>query len=740
MSYRHTPGGLVFCLGMAWRACFAASDRPDVLFLNSYHPGLYWSDQVQEGVRRSLGPHESFAVEHLDSKHFEGPRGDSLFAAEFRYKYAAHPPRLIVSSDDYALRFLLRWRDNLFPGIPVVFCGVNDFQPGLLAGHKGYTGVLELSQSTQTIELWKRLDPGITDVWVVTEHSATGTGNRTRLDSLAALRPDGLRFHFFDSGSGITWSELLSKVSKLGPQDLVYWSELYHDRNGLYIDPDQDLPEFVLRSAVPVATYSELYVVSGAAGGVCNRGLLHGQQAGRIMRRILSGESADAIPVEDDSSISPLFRWEALRRFGLDPDRLPESTKYLGKPVPVWRAYPWQSAMTLAGILVLLAMAAGLVETLRRMRKSRLHLQRSERDLRNVFDAITDAVIVHDRNGRVKSINPGGLRMYGVAKEEVEGLTIADLSAEQTPGTTNPLALIRQAELGRHVTFEWRAARPGTGAKFDAEVALTSMTLGGELQLVAVVRDISERVEARRLLQEAKVLLEQKVEERTLELRHSIEELEAFSYSVSHDLRTPLRAINGFASLLEDDLGASLDDEQRSHLDRIRAASTRMGRIIDDLLRLSRISTSSIQRSPVEMGALLVEVLADIVPSERQGQITIGVLPGLEADSRLLKPLWTNLVSNALKYSAKVDSPAIQIGAEENPDGWTWFIRDNGVGFDENFSHHLFKPFSRLHSSEEFSGTGIGLAIVHRIVTKHGGRIWAEGAPGQGATFRFTLG
>jgi hypothetical protein len=323
-------GRVAFFVSLLASSAFAISDGPDILFLNSYHPGLYWSEQVQEGVRQNLGPHEQFAVEHLDSKHFEGGGGDSLFAAEFRFKYAVHSPKLIVSSDDYALRFLLHWRDSLFPAVPVVFCGVNNYEPSLLADRKGYTGLSQLNQMAQTIELWTKIRPRITDVWLITESSATGSGNRTRFDSLAKTYQGRLRFHFFDSGNGIAWSDLLDKVSRLGSQDLVYWSELFRDKNGLYIDPDQDLPQLAERSAVPIASHSEQYVVTGAAGGVCNRGLLHGRQAGRLMRRVLAGASPDTIAISGDSSIGVVFRWDQIQRFGIDPSLLPEGTFFFG--------------------------------------------------------------------------------------------------------------------------------------------------------------------------------------------------------------------------------------------------------------------------------------------------------------------------------------------------------------------------------------------------------------------------
>lgn len=728
-------------------AAFATSEGPEVLFLNSYHPGYYWSDQVLEGVRRNLGPHEMLAVEYLDAKRFEGAKGDSLFAAEFRFKYGSRPPRVIVSADDYALRFLLHWREDLFPGVPVVFCGINNFKSSSLEGRRGYTGITERNEMSRTLELWGRLRPQATDLWVVTEHSATGSGNRARLDSLAIAYKGRWKFHFFDSGSGIDWAELLDKTSKMGETDLVYWSELFRDRNGLHIDPAQDLPELVRKAGAPVASHAEHYVVNGVAGGICNRGLLHGEQAGRLMRRVLAGADPNSIPVAVDSSIASVFRWDQVERFGLDMDLLPEESIILGLPVPVWKAYPYQTAMGAGGIAVLAAMAVGLGIALGRVRRSRSLLEKSESalrqsedSLRKMFDTIKDAVIVHDTEGKVLSMNLGGCRMYGITPEECRRYDIHDLS--DNPGLTAPQLqeMWLKASHGLDMVFEWRARRPRSGEIFDVEVVLTSIKLSGESLLLAVVRDVSERMETRRLLENAKESLEQRVEERTLELKRSYMELEAFSYSVSHDLRAPLRSIEGFAQAIDEDVGATLPAEQRDHLARIRAAGTRMGWIVDDLLRLSRISRTSIVRAHVEMGRLLEDVFAEVAPRERRDQVVVGTLPTVEADADLLKPLWTNLVSNALKYSGKVDAPAIEIGVESSQDGLVWFIRDNGAGFDPEQSEKLFKPFSRLHGEDDFPGTGIGLAIVQRIVAKHGGRIWAEGRPGEGATFRFTLG
>jgi len=746
-----TPSrGIRLSLGLlAWFALDteAASQGPDVLFLNSYHQGLHWSDQLVAGVRSSLHPHEQIFVEYLDSKRVESPRGDSLLAAVFEHKYRHRQPRVILSADDYALRFLFAWRDSLFPGVPVVFCGINNFKPSMLEGRHGYTGLGEFNRLVETVAMIPRILPEVTDLWFVTEHSATGTANRIRLDSLASANHSGQRFHFLDSAGAPSWAEVARLLSLLGPRDAVYWSELYKDRDGMYIDPEQDFGPLVQSVSVPVFAHQQQFVDLGALGGICNRGREHGLQAARLMRQVLEGADPDTLPVEVDSSVATTFRWDALRRFGIARERLPEGSLVLGAPVPVWKAYPVPTAWAIAGIVLLAAMASGLFVALEKVRRSRAALRisesalrSSEDSLRKLFDSLDDAVLVHRDDGVVEFINRGGLTMYGLREQDLPGLDVRALSAPEALVGFDLESRLQRAGNGDRLVFEWKARRPVREENFDAEVSLTPLVVEGRKRIVAVVRDVTERTAARRILLASKQDLELQIAERTRDLVQSNKELEAFAYSVSHDLRAPLRSVNGFAQALQEDLAPTLLPEHLDYLRRIRSASNRMGEIIDDLLHLSRITTSGLQRVPLDMDALVREVIQALDNPESNLEWVVGDLRHAIADPFLLTPLWTNLLSNAVKYSAKSASPRIEIGTLAERGATIWFVRDNGAGFDMAHAHHLFQPFRRLHHPDEFAGTGIGLAIVQRIVSRHGGRVWAEAELRKGATFFFTLG
>lgn len=239
----------------------------------------------------------------------------------------------------------------------------------------------------------------------------------------------------------------------------------------------------------------------------------------------------------------------------------------------------------------------------------------------------------------------------------------------------------------------------------------------------------------------AQHLLEQQVRDRTRELETANKELESFSYSVSHDLRAPLRAVSGYAMMLKEDYEDSFDPEAKRITGNIISNVKMMGQLIDDLISFSRLGKREVARRIVDMKALAEASTSELLNGwpEEKFNFVVGDLPRCFGDEDLLKQVWLNLIGNALKYSSRTSAPLIEIGYTGNSNNITWFVRDNGAGFDMKYADKLFKVFQRLHSQEEFEGTGIGLALVRRIIDKHKGRIWAESSPGSGAAFYFTL-
>jgi signal transduction histidine kinase len=251
--------------------------------------------------------------------------------------------------------------------------------------------------------------------------------------------------------------------------------------------------------------------------------------------------------------------------------------------------------------------------------------------------------------------------------------------------------------------------------------------------LVLMVMLIEHGMLYRRLVGEHR-----RAQQKTAELMAAYKELDTFSYSVSHDLRAPLRAMDGYSQMLEEDFGARLDEEGRRLLGVIRSSSLHMGQLIDDLLAFSKLGRQEPAKHPVDMAALAHEVVEEVARGV-SADIEVQALPPAQADRSLLRQVWTNLVGNALKYSGKRADPRIEIGGREGAQENVYWVRDNGAGFDMRYVDKLFGVFQRLHRAEDFPGTGVGLAIVQRVVARHGGRVWAEGQPGQGACFHFSL-
>lgn len=265
---------------------------------------------------------------------------------------------------------------------------------------------------------------------------------------------------------------------------------------------------------------------------------------------------------------------------------------------------------------------------------------------------------------------------------------------------------------------------------------------GTILKWFGTCSDVNERKEAEQAVTRLTAELEQRIADRTAQLAAANKELEAFTYSVSHDLRAPLRAVDGFSQAVMEDFGPQLPEEGQRQLRTIRESAQRMGALIDDLLAFSQLNRRALNRQIVDMNALARSALADLAPelAGRDVVRTIGELPAAEGDPALLKQVWVNLLSNAVKYTRHREHATIEIGCDTSPAGeCVYLVRDNGAGFDMRYVHKLFGVFQRLHSASEFEGTGVGLALVQRVVMRHGGRVWAEAAVDRGATFYFTV-
>lgn len=368
-------------------------------------------------------------------------------------------------------------------------------------------------------------------------------------------------------------------------------------------------------------------------------------------------------------------------------------------------------------------------------------LRESESYFRLLFEYSTDGITLIEPNGNVLHSSPSIIDILGYKREEFEGCNVFQMiHPEDLAAFSDELKRLID-EPGMIVQMQFRNRRQD-GSYVWIEARIRNLLNERDVQAIVITyRDISKRKQFEEEIIRLNAELEHRVAARTAQLENANRELEAFSYSVSHDLRAPLRAIDGFTKILLEEGAEKLDDESRRHLLVISNNARQMGMLINDLLAFSRFGRQKPEQFTVDMQTLAFEVVNDLLQSvtEVAYSISVGDLPSAQGDPRLIRQVLSNLIANAMKFSRHQSQPVIEIGGRREERESIYWVKDNGVGFDMRYAGKLFGVFQRLHKPEEFEGTGVGLAIVQRIIHRHGGRVWAEAQLHRGATFYFAL-
>lgn len=710
-------------------------------------------------------------VEYMDTKNFNKSELFPILTELYRNKYSNRQPKVIITSDDYALDFMLEHRDALFPGVPVVFCGANNFKDARLNGQTGYTGVVEAIDMFHTVRIALMLHPDAKHLVAVADTTRSGLINRQAF--LSMIEEFKGQYSIIDLHD---WTaEELAQELKILPKDSVIFNlSFFRDNLDTLFTAVQGNQFIKEHSPYPVYSFWDFSLGTGVVGGMLVSGVLQGQEAGEMALKILKGTPVKDVPIVRESPNMYMFDHLALVEAGIDTARLPENSLVINKPQSFYDNYK-REIYFLAGtlgclIILIIIMAANILQR-----------RKAQAELMSIFHN-TQAGILHLKGGRI--VYRANQRMADIlgydTPSELHGKNVKDFHIDVTHYTQFGKDFYDTLVSSQSVTTEYQLKRKdGTpvwvalSGKAMDQVHPPNLNSG----VVWIIQDISERKQAEEDLEALNRELESKVQIRTLELKEQADELEAvnrrllkfdelksaFLNTVSHDLRTPLTSIRGFVRLIQRDFDKTFscnlggcDRKTKKIGNRITAnlnilveESNRLTRLINDFLDLSKIESGGMQwrDQSLNLGTTISKIahlLAIHFQANKDIQLRVDVpetLPTIHADPDRIIQILDNLVGNASKFTEK---GYISIRAfASSPKKVVVEVKDTGIGIPEEELPHIFDKFHQVETDDTLrdtiKGTGLGLAICKEIVDHYKGEMWVTSEANKGSTFAFSL-
>jgi PAS domain S-box-containing protein len=851
---------MTICLLVATGVYARQGSTQKVLILNSYHKEFKWTDAqvsaAKEALTEGIGNLELF-VEYMDTKRIYNNEYLKHLFNIYHLKYKKIQLDAIITTDDNALWFAVKYHKRIFNEAPVSFCGINDYRKSLLEGRQQFTGLVEVLDIKPTIDLALRLHPGTRKIVVVVDSTPTGLG-QIRDVAVIARQYNNLKFEYLE-GKDISHAELFERLRSLPQDSIVLLAVWLRDKNDVYLSSDEGGPLISSNSTVPVYGIIDMYYGSGIVGGKLLNSRTHGRIAAETALRIIKGEKPVNIPVIFESTNPYMFDYKQLERWGVSLSDLPKDSIIFNKPFSFYEEYK-RLIWSVIGIFVfLVSVVAFLTMNVVRRRKAEETLRESEERFRSLVQTAVSVILSLSPDHRIVEFNPEAERLYGRKREDVLGKDYLELfipeeerdavaadmkkvlAGEPTKGFENEViahdgsehvliwnvnrlldskgqpkgiiavgqditdrkrmeGALRESEEKYRLLVEnipsvtWVTSEQGKTTfispnvekifgysqeeiyeggdsiwfgrihpddtelvresfemmftkkqRFDAEyriqrkdgewiwlhdMAIMAFEKDNIRYAHGIFSDITERKRA-----------EEEREKLISELEAKNAELERFTYTVSHDLKSPLITIKGFLGMLEKDTAKGDTERMKDDIGRISDAADKMNALLQELLELSRIGRMINPPEEVPFGDLVREAMETLAGrlAERNIQVDIAPdLPMIYGDALRILEVLENLIDNAVKFMGDEANPLIEIGAREDDGETVFFVRDNGVGIDPKYHDKIFGLFDKLDPKSE--GTGVGMAIVKRIIEVHGGLIWIESdGAGTGSTFCFNI-
>ncbi len=731
-----------------------SSTEKHILIINSYHAGYSWSDSEQAGVVarvRDVYPTMDIMVEYLDAKHRTDQKNLTRMKNFLASKYRGEHIDLIISLDNPALDMLALYQTELFPGVPVVFAGVNDFHPSLLKGRKQVTGVVEVQAVKNTIETALRLHPGTKEVLIIADTTISGISSRHEVEGIIPYFSGHINIRFLPPS---TFEEARATIKALPSNVIVLITSYSTDRKGENFSHAETTKLFTSGAKSPVYGVHEARLGYGIVGGYLLSGQDHGRRAADLALRVLAGVEAEAIPVETTAFISPMFDFAQLKRFGIAEKELPPGSNVINKPRSIFVEHR-KFIITIFSVLVILcAMVALLVGAVIRRKRAEEALRESEKRLSEIIDFLPDATFAIDREGKVIAWNRAIQELFGVTAEKMLGKGNYEY-ALYFYGTRRPMLLDLIFEPNKELEEKFLyIKRDGLTLVAETTAVIHGKRLslwGKAVPLFNNKGDIAGAIESIRDITDIKQAEEErsKLKEQLFQSQ-KMETVGLLAGGVAHDFNNLLTPILGYSEILMRNF--SKEDPRYMKLDHIRQAATLARGLTRRLLAFGRKQVLELRL--LNLGEFVYEFEPILHRTIRENiLIKISIQPSLglvRADKGQMEQVLLNLAVNAqdampsggsLAIEAQnviIDESYVDTHLEVTPGPYVMLsVTDTGIGMDAQTQEHIFEPF--FTTKELGRGTGLGLSTVYGIIKQHSGSISVYSERGQGSIFRIYL-